>query len=242
MRMGMPIVFLHGLGGASSIDYADLAKSLALQRRCLLIDLPGTADTPLLQDDDLSITGLAQHVVGRLQAEGLSQAIIFGHSMGGSVALSLAAGWPSMVNAVVLTESNLDPGGGTWSRSIANMSETEFAAHGYDELIAEQHRDCPSWAHTVTLSSPLALHREATSLVEGTNPTWRATLYGLTCPRFYIFGDHNLPDPDADELPRHGVEVLTVNNAGHNMVYDNPKGFADTVLHCLRNLVSSHRS
>jgi len=234
--MSLPIVFIHGLGGASSIDYADLAADLSVHRRCLLVDLPGTVDAPLCDDDDLSITGLARHVAGFLHAESVPRAIVLGHSMGGSVALSLGAGWPDMIAAVILTESNLDPGGGTWSRRITEMSEAEFVDHGHADLITEQRRDCPTWARTVALSSPVALHREATSLVEGTSPTWRATLYGLTGPRFYVFGDRNLPDPDAEELPRHGVEVLTVKNAGHNMVYDNPEGFADMMSHCLRNL------
>jgi len=67
-------------------------------------------------------------------------------------------------------------------------------------------------------------------------PTWRETLYGLTCPRFYVFGDKSLPDADYEELPRHGVEVLTIPAAGHNMVYDNPSGFDQAVTHCLRRV------
>ena len=187
-------------------------------------------------DDDLSIWGLARYVADVLQAEGIPQAIVLGHSMGGSVAVSLAMGCPGLVAALILTESNLDPGGGTWSCRIAGMSEAEFVAHGYADLIAEQQRDCPTWAHTLAISSPVALHREATSLIEGTSPTWRDGLYGMTCPRFYVFGDRNLPDVDADELPRHGVEVLAVINAGHNMVYDNPEGFADMMSRCLCSL------
>ena len=46
MTVSVPVVFIHGLGGASSVDYAHLAKGLSVHRRCLLVDLPGTADTP----------------------------------------------------------------------------------------------------------------------------------------------------------------------------------------------------
>jgi len=106
------------------------------------------------------------------------------------------------------------------------MSEDEFVASGYQELIDEQKRQCPSWAHTLSLSSPVALYREARSLVAGTVPTWREILYGLQCPRFYVFGDKTLPNADVEELPRHGVKVRVVERAGHNMVYDNPEGFA----------------
>ena len=231
----VPIVFVHGLGGASSIDYAGFGPSFA-GHRCVLVDLPGSGGSAIGTSCDLSIGGLARHVAEVLRNGNVSRAVLFGHSMGGAVVTSLAALWPELVAGVLLTESNLDPGGGTWSRRIARFSEADFASHGYGELIAEQQRECPTWAHTVALSSPLALHREAVSLIAGTAPTWRETLYGLQCPKFYVFGDKNLPDPDADELPRHGVEVLTVENAGHNMAYDNPSGLAEVVAHCLAQL------
>ena len=156
--------------------------------------------------------------------------------MGGSVVTSLAGLRPDLVAGVILTESNLDPGGGMWSCRITSMTEDEFVARGYQELIDEQKRQCPTWARTLSLSSPVALYREASSLIEGTVPTWREIVYGLECPRFYIFGDKTLPDEDAEELPRHGVQVRVVERAGHNMVYDNPESFVQMLKDCLEQM------
>jgi len=228
----VPVVFIHGLGAASSVDYG--ALNIA-GRQCVLIDLPGSGDNVDVVCD-FSMLGLAHHIESDLRHRKVLRAVLFGHSMGGAVAMSLAELWPGLVAGVILTESNLDPGGGTWSRRIASFSEADFVAKGWPELIATQRRECPTWAKTVEHSSPIALHREAVSLIAGTSPTWRETLYDLTCPRFYVFGDRTLPDDDYQELPRHGVEVLTIPDAGHNMVYDNPAGFAQAMARCLSQI------
>lgn len=228
---GLPVVFLHGLGAMSSIDFAGLDAALG-GRRAWLVDMPG-AGSPY-DGADASIAGQARFVAGLLDADGVGQVVVFGHSMGGAVAVALAGFRPDLVAGLILAESNLDPGGGTWSRRIASMTETEFTAHGCQELIGEQQVECPSWAATLAMSSPTAVHRQAVSLVAGTKPSWRQVLYGLDCPRFYLFGERNLPDPDESELPRHGVRVRVVAGAGHNMAYDNPAGFADTLAGCLK--------
>ena len=230
----LPVVFLHGLGGMSSIDYQDLDGEV-LDRLLVLLDLPGSG-RPLDDTCDMTIEGLARHVADELNAVGISRAVMFGHSMGGAIAMSLAAIRPEMVAGVILTESNLDPGGGAWSRGIAAMSESQFVAEGWRELVVCQQVEAPTWARTVALSSPVALHREAVSLVAGTQPTWRETLYGLDCPRFYVFGERTLPDPDFEELPRHGVQVVVIADAGHNMVYENPAGFEQMLVGCLSQL------
>jgi len=221
-----PILFIHGLGCTSTADYGSLANRLGAHRRLLAdLCLADDADAP----EDHSIEGLARYLDAALTAREIAQVVLFGHSAGGAVALSLARLNPERVAGVFLTECNLDPGGGEWSRRISQQSEDDFVAHGFADMIAEQQIECPTWARTLGLSSPVAVHREAVALVAGTTPTWREILYGLICPRTYVFSDSALPDPDWDELPRHGVDVVTIANAGHNMAYDNPAGLDEAV-------------
>jgi pimeloyl-ACP methyl ester carboxylesterase len=61
----------------------------------------------------------------------------------------------------------------------------------------------------------------------------RENLLNMVIPRAYIFGANSLPDPDWDELPSHGIQVLSVPNAGHFMVWDNPEGVADALVAAL---------
>jgi len=236
---GVPIVFIHGLGCASTLDYAQVATLDGLaQYRRLLVDLPGSGQSAHPCDFDYSITGHARHLDRFLTHLGMTQVVLFGHSMGGAVVTSLAELNTERVAGVILTESNLDPGGGTWSRTIAHYSETEFTATEHARLVAQTQElpEYESWSRTLAQSWPAALHREAVSLIAGTSPSWRETLYRLTCPRFFIFGSQNLPDPDAEELPRHGIHVMTVPQAGHNMGYENPTGLAQVLTTCLNQI------
>lgn len=50
--------------------------------------------------------------------------------MGGAVAITLASERPDLVSALVVAEANLDPGGGSLSRSIAAQSEADYVAEG----------------------------------------------------------------------------------------------------------------
>lgn len=85
---GPPLVFLHGLGCASSCDYPCIAADPALTgRRSLLVDLLGSGfnDRPVgfgytVADHARCVAAL----VGRLAPDAVD---IFGHSMGCAVAI-----------------------------------------------------------------------------------------------------------------------------------------------------------
>lgn len=63
----------------------------------------------------------------------------------------------------------------------------------------------------------------------GSNPSWREILYSLKCSKTFIFGEKSLPDDDKDELARHGINIEVVENAGHSMAWENPKGLAEAI-------------
>ncbi|HNX50281.1 MAG TPA: alpha/beta fold hydrolase, partial [Thermoanaerobaculaceae bacterium] len=160
----------------------------------------------------------------------LRQVDLVGHSMGGAIAIVVAARNPERVRRLVVSEPNLDAGGGSFSRPIAEQCEADYVARGHAEgvekAIAEGH---PTWAASLRVSSPLAVHRGATSLVRGGAPSWREQLETLSIPRTMIFGARSLPDPDTERLPRFGIAVRIVQDAGHSMMWENPSGFAEAV-------------
>jgi pimeloyl-ACP methyl ester carboxylesterase len=83
-----------------------------------------------------------------------------------------------------------------------------------------------AWAVTMRQASPLAVYRSAVSLVAGAAPAWRAQLLALPCPRPLIFGERSLPDDDFNAMPRLGVAVDVVPDAGHSMATEQPAGLA----------------
>jgi pimeloyl-ACP methyl ester carboxylesterase len=54
-------------------------------------------------------------------------------------------------------------------------------------------------------------------------------LYGLQTRRTLLVGSESLPDADTEELPRHGVDVAIVPDAGHAMAWQNPAGLAAAI-------------
>ena len=228
---GMPILFIHGLGCAGSLDYPQVAaqRELAGHRR-LLVDLLGNgfSDKPVGFDYGIPthVDCLLDFVVGLK----LERFILFGHSLGGAIALALADRCRDRIESLVLAESNLDAGGGARSRRVAAGDRDEFVRRGFGEVAAEAVASGDRmWIAGYSVCSPEAVYDESKSLVEGQTPSWREILYSLDCPRTYIFGEKTLPSPDETELPAHGVRVEVVKNAGHFMAWENPEGLAAAI-------------
>lgn len=65
---------------------------------------------------------------------GRTQCTVIGHSMGGAVAIMLAAKRPDLVGRLVLAESNLDAGGGFASKSVTAVPEHRYVETGHAAL------------------------------------------------------------------------------------------------------------
>jgi pimeloyl-ACP methyl ester carboxylesterase len=152
--------------------------------------------------------------------------------MGGSVALSLADRCRDQLVRIVLSEANLDNGGGVFSQSIAAYAERDFLERGFQEVIAQNRQASnDTWAASCAVTSPKALYRSAQSVIAGQSPSWRDILYSLDCPKTFVLGEHSLPDPNVQLLQDHGVHIEVVPTADHSMAWENPHGLA----HAIRN-------
>ncbi len=232
---GIPLVYLHGLGCASSMDYPRIASDPALAgRRQLLVDLPGFgfSDRPL--EFSYTVAAHAEVIAALVRRLDLESIDLFGHSMGGAIAIVTADVLRDRVRHLVLSEPNLDPGGGPASRSIAALAENEYSATGHQKQIrAARIQGDSTWAASMAASAAWAVHRGATSLVAGAAPSWRETLTELPMLRTVVFGEHSLPNPDLERLPESGIEVRVVANAGHGMASENPSGLAAAIARSL---------
>lgn len=227
---GTPLVFIHGLGCASSCDYPHVIADQALgRRRSILVDLLGSGYSDRPECFGYRVEDHARIVVELIQSLD-TEVDLFGHSMGGAVAIVAATMASRRVRHLVLAEPNLDAGGGLFSREIAAYSESDYRLYGHAQTVATASREGdPVWAGALAISCPRAVHRAATSLVEGDSVAWRELLFRLKMPRSVIFGERSLPHPDADSLSRMGIAVSIVQNAGHFMMRDNPAGLASAI-------------
>jgi pimeloyl-ACP methyl ester carboxylesterase len=94
-------VFLHGLGG-SSLNWTDLMLGMSHEVTGFAIDLPGFGMSPPPRDGDYTPSGLARAVAAFIIAKGLGPVDLFGNSLGGAVALQLAARKPELIRTLTL--------------------------------------------------------------------------------------------------------------------------------------------
>lgn len=100
---GTPLLLLHGFGGDINI-WVFNQEALAAERTVYALDLPGHGgSTKDVGEGDLA--SLVDVVVGFMDAMGLDKAHVFGHSMGGAVAGSLAIKHPEKVQSLALIAS-----------------------------------------------------------------------------------------------------------------------------------------
>lgn len=99
---GTPVLALHGL--ASSAHWYDIVAPLLRDRfRIVAPDQRGHGQTTQA-NDGYDWHSVASDAVGLLDVLGIEEAIVFGHSWGGNVAVGTAAHYPERVNALVMID------------------------------------------------------------------------------------------------------------------------------------------
>lgn len=109
---GVPAVYVHGLGG-SSTNWTDLAALLSPVAGGSAIDLPGFGYSEPEDGFDFSLQAHADVVVRHVEKCG-GPVHLFGNSMGGAIALLVAAQRPELVQTLTLVspavpDLRLDP-------------------------------------------------------------------------------------------------------------------------------------
>lgn len=98
------VVFLHGVGGGRHTWAAQQAHAAQLGWRSLAWDMPGYGDTATVTPYDFA--SLAQALCRLLDAAGLQQAVLVGHSMGAMVALQAWTQAPQRISGLLLAASS----------------------------------------------------------------------------------------------------------------------------------------
>jgi pimeloyl-ACP methyl ester carboxylesterase len=104
------VVLVHGIACRRAF-MAPQARFLRARHRVVAIDLRGHGDSDAPRQR-YTIDALADDVGWICEQLEVSDAVIVGHSLGGLVALELAAGRPNLVRGVALIDSVLLAGGG----------------------------------------------------------------------------------------------------------------------------------
>lgn len=119
---GSTLLFLHGFAESHNIWKRQIAHFSAKGHQILAIDLPGFGASDVWPN--ISIDGMADLVQELLDKENIHSCIVFGHSMGGYVALSLADQFPDYISGMGLIHSH--PFADTEERRAARQKSIRF--------------------------------------------------------------------------------------------------------------------
>lgn len=98
---GPALVLIHGYGGDKN-NWLFNVDALAERHTVYALDLPGHGDSDKALPDDAGPAGMAQVVLGFMDALGLDAAHLVGHSFGGATALATAQAAPQRVRRLHL--------------------------------------------------------------------------------------------------------------------------------------------
>lgn len=118
-----PALYLHGLGGSSQ-NWSQLMAELAEVVAGEAPDLPGFGHSPPPDDGNYSLAGHARAVVRLLDRARRGPVHLFGNSMGGAVAVKVAAARPDLVRTLTLVSPALPevpPQRTAWPTALASV-------------------------------------------------------------------------------------------------------------------------
>jgi 2-succinyl-6-hydroxy-2,4-cyclohexadiene-1-carboxylate synthase len=122
------VILLHGFTGCSDF-WTEITDDLRTDFRCIVPDLPGHGRTELRDSvDDFRLTAVARSLSELLDHLGVSEAAVWGYSMGGRLGLQFAAAYPERVTRLVVESAS--PG-------IADPTEREQRRDSDEELADE---------------------------------------------------------------------------------------------------------
>jgi 2-succinyl-6-hydroxy-2,4-cyclohexadiene-1-carboxylate synthase len=246
---GPAVVLLHGFTGSVE-SMEEVARRLRVRHRVVRVDLlgHGSSDAP----EDLApyrMDRCAAQLARVAQALRLGAAHWLGYSMGGRVALALAAWHPERVRSLCLVGASAglaDAG----ERALRARADEELAeAIGRDglERFVERWMALPLFASQARLGTaalaearaqrlrnrPHGLANSLRAMGSGVQPPLHAALPGLRAPVALVVGEEDpkfraLAGEIARTLP--DARVLVVAEAGHAAHLEQPDAFAALAL------------
>lgn len=245
---GPPLLLVHGFGGGAE-NFSLLAPLLARTHRVVVPDLPGHGGSTALPAAP-SLAGFADRVAAVAEREGAVPAAIVGHSMGGLVALRLAARRPELVRALVLAAA---AGISTASRvteafltGLSLLRPARRISRGrllvarspllrslvFNPLTVSDGAALPA-AAVLGFLGPSRLHTDLLGAVGAVaREDVRRDLDLVRCPAFVLWGarDREVPVHDGFEYARRlGAPLRVIADCGHLLIGERADACCDAI-------------
>src|SRR5579862_411383 len=248
------VLFLHG--GHLTAHTWDLV-CLALHQRfhCVALDARGHGDSAWAPDGDYSREAHTGDVVAVVDALGLDQFVLIGHSMGGGTAIGYASEHPDKLHALVLVDTGPRVDTGSPPPGMQRMQDFVGGPAELDSIddfveravgfnparhrgllrrsLLHNLRQLPNGRWTWKYDREGLARRDPTAMA-ARQLALREAVSGITCPTLVLRGGRSDMFTDADA--EYVAELLPngrwsrVENAGHTVQGDNPRGLLDVLI------------
>jgi len=236
------LLFMHGFMGDKH-DWDDITPSFRRDYRTLAIDLPGHGETTVPDDSLYRMEHCAAGLISLLQNLGIGDCSVIGYSMGGRLAVYLAAAFPQRFSSFILESTS--PG--------LKTAEERRVRREHDEALARRLEDgdfsdfLQEWYQQPLFSSlssdrstlesiikkrlqndPARLARSLRMMGTGTQPPVWERLGKITAPVLMLSGGLDAKFSGiATEVTRlcRSAKSHIISGCGHNVHAENPAAF-----------------
>lgn len=232
------IVFLHGtrLTGAS---WATQVAALGGEFRCLAPDLPGHGSAAA---ETFTVEGAARSVAALIEREATGgRAILVGLSLGGYVAMAVAAGWPDRVAGLVISGATAEPVG---IRSLAYRGLATIFRVVPEPVLDRVNRWFFGWRFPPEVGNPIladgfSFRGGAVAVRSLVGERFQPRLAGYPGPSLLVNGEYDLffrPTERSFAAVAADPRRLVIRKATHLTNLDQPAAFSAAVRRFARSL------
>jgi pimeloyl-ACP methyl ester carboxylesterase len=238
---GEPLLLIHG-GMISGAEFQPQIAPFSARYRVIVPDVRGHGASGR-GGYPYSIRQWAHDIAALMDALGIGQALVLGHSMGGMVAQQLAADHPHKVRALVIAESNYGVANDPMMRFAAGVSTAVFKLVGAKTAARVASAAIAANPEVKAVMMPeIATHAENApnlfAILDAMNAyDGRPILPHIACPTLVLCGannklSHKQGREMAQIIPNARLEFIA--DAGHAANWDNAADFNRVVLEFLR--------
>lgn len=219
---GPPVVLLHGLSGSVRWWRRNI-PALSRSFRVFAVDVVHYKGDQY--GSRFVLDEAARRLAAWIVSVGLERVSVIGHSMGGAIATELAADFPERVEKLVLANPAVFFPEEAPLLSVPRLVRegTHFPLTLVPVLVADALR-----------AGPLVLLNAARAVL---SRDLREKLGAIRAPTLVIWGEHDgiLPGAISRQICRHipHCELLRLEEAGHNPMWEQPDSFNEAVLRFL---------
>ena len=232
-----PLVLAHGITD-SSLAWSRLAKALQDSFDMIMLVARGHGDSDKPQTG-YDASDHAADVAGLIEALGLGQPALIGHSMGARTVAALAVEYPQQVKRIVLEDPPWRDEETAPGDRATHFQELIARYHtmSRDEIVAFGRQNNPTWDE-----EELALWARGKAMVSAhvaqfstAQMSWRDSVAKIACPTLLVTGDPAvgaIVTPETAEAVCQAnaqIQVVRIPGAGHNIRRDQFAAYSEAV-------------